>query len=211
MVKENHAVVDDNYAVYTGSGLIKRVLNFHLGGDVSKDPLYKNADSLKPVEKLANEASAAIADKTRIASDDGDMNAALAAAGGVGTGGAIGFAALYYAGVTGLSAAGITSGLAAAGALVGGGMTAGLAVIAAPAVLLGIGAYAWTAQNNKKRLIEKKEMLLQEILRKHDAIIRQLKNASELSKERIKYLTNLNTLLQAAISDLKGDLKVHAA
>ena len=40
-------------------------------------------------------------------------------------------------GLFGLSAAGITSGLAAAGALVGGGMVAGIAVLAAPAVILG--------------------------------------------------------------------------
>jgi len=176
-----------------------------------KEPLYKNADSLKPVEKLVTEAGAAISDTKRVASEDGDMNAALAAAGGIGTGGAIGFAALYYAGVTGLSAAGITSALAAAGSIVGLGMAGGIAVLAAPAVLLGVGGYAWTAQKNKKRLVEKKEMLLQEVLRIHNAIIRQLKTSSEQNKERIDYLTRLNTLLQAAIADLKGDMAVHAA
>ncbi|MHB1609857.1 MAG: hypothetical protein ACYCXX_14740 [Acidiferrobacter thiooxydans] len=171
-----------------------------------KEPLYKNAESLKPVEKLLDEANAAISDTTRVFSDDGDMNAALAATSGIGAGGAIGFAALYYAGVTGLSAAGITSALAAAGSLVAGGMAAGIAVLAAPAVLLGVGAYAWTAQRNKKRLIQKKEMLLQEVLRKHDGIIRQLKDTSGKNKERIEYLTRLNILLQAAIKDLTGDL-----
>jgi hypothetical protein len=178
---------------------------------MSKEPLYKNADSLKPVEKLVEEANAAMSDKSRTSSDDGDINAALAAAGGVGAGGAIGFAALYYAGVTGLSAVGITSGLAAAGALVGGGMIAGIAVIAAPAVLLGVVAYAITAQKNNRRLIEKKEMLLQEILRIHNAIISELKKTSEHNKGRIDYLTRLNTLLQAAIDDLQGDMKAHAA
>ena len=54
-----------------------------------------------------------------------------------GAGGAIGFAALYLGGpIVGLNAAGIAGGLAAAGALVGGGMAAGIAVLAAPAVLL---------------------------------------------------------------------------
>jgi hypothetical protein len=178
---------------------------------MSQEPIYKNADSLKPIEKLVAEASAAISDTKRVSSDDGDINAALAAAGGIGTGGAIGFAALYYAGVTGLSAVGITSALAAAGAIVGGGMAAGIAVLAAPAVLLGVGAYAWTAQKNKKRLVEKKEMLLQEILRKHNGIISHLKKSSEQNKERIDYLTKLNILLQAAITDLKSDLAVHAA
>lgn len=152
----------------------------------SKEPLYKNAESLKPVDKLVKEANAAISEPERVASDDGDMNAALAAAGGIGAGGVIGFAALYYAGVTGLSAVGITSALAAAGTLVGGGMAAGIAVLAAPAVLLGVGAYAWTAQRNKKRLIEKKEMLLQEILRKHNGIISELNKTSNKNKERIR-------------------------
>ena len=178
---------------------------------MNHEPIYKNADSLKPVEKLIAEAEAAVSNKSRAESEDGDMNAALAAAGGVGVGGAIGYAALYYAGVTGLSAVGITSALATAGALIGGGMSAGLAVLAAPAVLLGIGAYAWTAQRNKKRLIEKKEMLLQEVLRKHNAIINQLKHATGKNKERVDYLTKLNILLQAAINDLKSDLAAHAA
>lgn len=178
---------------------------------MSGDPIYKNSDSMKPLEKLIAEAGAAVSDKNRVKSDDGDINAALAAAGGVGAGGAIGFAALYYAGVTGLSAAGITSALAAAGALAGGGMAAGIAVLAAPAVLLGIGAYAWTAQRNKKRLIEKKEMLLQEVLRKHDAIIRQLKRTASENKKRVAYLFKLNILLQAAINDLRSDLAPGAA
>ncbi|MBI2276854.1 MAG: hypothetical protein HYU74_05850 [Dechloromonas sp.] len=175
----------------------------------NKDPIYKNLDALEPVEKLVNEAGAAISDKSRVASDDKDINEALALAGGVGAGGAIGFAALYYAGVTGLSAAGITSALAAAGALVGGGMAAGIAVIAAPAVLLGVGAFAYAAQKNKKRLIEKKQMLLQEVLRKHNAIIEELTKTARENKERLSYLSKLNTLLEAAICDLKADLAVH--
>lgn len=178
---------------------------------MSKEPIYKNNDSLNPVEKLVAEAGSAISDSSRVASDDHDMNEALVAAGGLGAGGAIGYAALYYAGVTGLSAAGITSALAAAGSLVGMGMAAGIVVLAAPAVLLGVGGYAWAAQRNKKRLIAKKEMLLQEVQRKHNAIISELKKTSQKNKERIDYLTSLNTLLQAAVRDLKGDLAVHKA
>ena len=177
----------------------------------NEEPIYKNSDSLKPVEKLVKEANEATSDSNRVASDDGDMNEALAAAGGIGMGGAIGYAALYYAGITGLSAAGITSALAAAGSLIGMGMAGGVIVLAAPAILLGVGGYAWAAQRNKKKLVEKKEMLLQEILRKHNAIIKALKNTSEDNKERIEYLSRLNTLLQAAIADLKHDMKVHSA
>ncbi len=68
---------------------------------------------------------------------------ATAVGGAAGTAGAIG--AVAAAGVPGLSAAGITSGLAAIGGGVGGGMVAGTAmVIAGPAVvaaLLGYGIY----------------------------------------------------------------------
>ena len=90
-------------------------------------------------------------------------------------------------------------------------MASGIAVLAAPAVLLGVGAYAWTAQRNKGRLIAKKEILLQEVLRKHDGIIRELHETSKENKERISYLDKLNILLQAAIADLKGDLATHSA
>lgn len=178
---------------------------------MAAEPIYKNNDALNPVEKLINEAASAVSDKKRTDSDDKDIHEALALAGGVGVGGAIGYAALYYAGVTGLSAAGITSALAVAGTIVGGGMAAGIAVLSAPAVLLGVGAYAFTAQRNKKRLIEKKEKLLQEVLRKHNAIIEELKRTSNENKERLEYLAKLNILLQAAINDLQSDLAAHAA
>lgn len=178
---------------------------------MSNKPIYKNSDALIPIEKLVTEAAAALSDAQRTASDDDDMNETLAAAGGIGAGGVIGFAALYYAGITGLSAAGITSGLAAAGGLVGGGMAVGIGVLAAPAVLLGVGAYAWAAQRNKEKLICKKEMLLQEVQRKQNAIIGNLQKTSVENKQRIEYLNNLNTLLQAAIRDLKSDLQAHAA
>lgn len=174
--------------------------------------IYKSIDLLRPIEKLIDEASIAVADKNRLLSDDSQINEALVAAGGMSAGGAIGFAGLYFGGsVVGLSAAGITSGLAAAGSLVGGGMTAGIAVLAAPAVILGIGGYALIAKRNKKKLLEKKEMLLQEIQRKHNAIIFELDRTSRENKERIEYLTRLNTLLQAAIYDIKNDLAAESA
>lgn len=61
---------------------------------------------------------------------------------GSGVGAAASFGALYTLGTTGVSAAGITSGLATAGSIVGGGMVAGIAVLAAPVAVLGIGGYA---------------------------------------------------------------------
>ncbi len=52
-----------------------------------------------------------------------------AALAGSGVGAAASFGALYTLGTTGVSAAGITSGLATAGSIVGGGMVAGIAVL----------------------------------------------------------------------------------
>ncbi|MDN8559093.1 hypothetical protein [Citrobacter werkmanii] len=76
----------------------------------------------------------------------------LSAAVGAGLGGAAAFGALYGLGVTGVSAAGITSGLAAAGSIIGGGMVAGIGVLAAPAALLGVGAYAIVKKRKNARL-----------------------------------------------------------
>jgi hypothetical protein len=62
------------------------------------------------------------------------------------SGGVVGFGTITAAisasgGVVGLSAAGITSGLAAIGAVVGGGMTAGVAVFAAIPIAAGAAGY----------------------------------------------------------------------
>lgn len=177
---------------------------------MSKEAIYKNLESLAPVEKVLGEVDKALNNKDRTDTDSDDIKEVLAAAGGVSAGAGIGFAGLYFGGVTGLSAAGITSGLAAAGGLVGGGMAAGVAVLAAPAVLLGVGAYAFVSQRNKRKLKEKKEMLLQEAMKKQNAIISELRKSSDDNKARADYLTKLNTLLQSIIIDLEGDLKAAA-
>jgi len=173
--------------------------------------IYKNISALAPVEKLVNEAGEALADPTRIKSDDGQLNEALGLAGGVGTGGAIGFAALYFGGTAGLSAVGISTGLATAGSLIGGGMAAGIGVLAAPAVILGVGGYAIISRRNVKKLIQRKEMLMQEILRKQNSVAEELKEENARNSERASYLSRLNTLLQQAIIDLRSDLNGAAA
>lgn len=76
----------------------------------------------------------------------------VASAVGSGLGATASFGALYGLGVTGLSGAGITSGLATAGSLVGGGMVAGIGVLAAPIVLLGIGGYALAKKRKNAKL-----------------------------------------------------------
>ena len=88
---------------------------------------FKSLDSLKSVKNVINEASEALNNKNRTISTSA-IPEAIAAAVGVGFGGAISFVTLYYGGsVVGLSAAGITSGLAAAGSVVGGGIDPGSA------------------------------------------------------------------------------------
>lgn len=138
---------------------------------------------------------------------DSTIPDALGAAGGAAVGGGIGFAALYYAGsVTGLSAAGITSGLAAAGGIVGGGMVAGIAVLAAPVVILGVGGYVLVHHRHEEKLKQEKERLYSAALQKQQAIINELKNKAQMSKDRVDYLERLNILLQKAIEDLRQDL-----
>ena len=133
----------------------------------------------------------------------------LAGALGAGIGGVGSFAALYGLGVvSGLSAAGITSGLAAAGAIVGGGMAAGLFVLAAPIAALAAGGVGIALRMKNKLLRQEKERLYKEALRKHDAIIKALKDEANASQERLDYLQSLNILLTQAIKDLKKDLGI---
>ncbi len=175
-----------------------------------KDMKFKNQDALKSVESVIEDANKALNDKGRSLKDS-PLNETLAGALGVGAGGAIGFAGLYFGGsVVGLSAAGITSGLAAAGGIIGGGMAAGVAVLAAPAVVLGGGAVAVASHLKNKRLREAKELVYKEALQKQTAILKALKEETNADKERIDYLNGLNIMLQAAIKDLQHDLGVVA-
>ena len=104
-------------------------------GMKKKDMIFKSGDSLQPVVNVVNEAAFALSDKERTIKQSA-IPEVLAGAAGAGVGGVGAFAALYALGTTGLSAAGITSGLATAGGLVGGGMVAGVFVLAAPVAVL---------------------------------------------------------------------------
>lgn len=69
--------------------------------------------------------------------------------------------ALTLLGVKGLSAAGITSGLAVAGHLFGGGMVAGIGVLAAPIAVAGVAGYAIVKKRkNAKRAYALKEAII---------------------------------------------------
>ena len=172
-----------------------------------KDMVFQNIESLQQVVNIVNEASAAVNDKTRTIRESA-IPEALTGALGAGIGGIGSFAALYGLGTVGLSAAGITSGLAAAGSIVGGGMVAGVFVLAAPVAVLAAGGVGITAHLKNKQLRQEKERLYTEALKKHEAIIKALKEEINADKERVDYLNSLKIFLTKAIKDLKKDLGV---
>jgi len=106
-----------------------------------KDMKFQSHEALNTIKSVLEEADKALGDKSYTIEDSSMSNIirnVLTSTTGVGVGGVIGFAGLFFGGSgVGLSAAQITSALAAAGALIGGGMAVGVAVLAAPAVILG--------------------------------------------------------------------------
>ena len=179
----------------------------------------KNSNSLDLVKKLLQEAEITLNDENRITSDVGGelgeiMDKILkseafgigAAGAGLVAGGIAGVGLLSALGTAGLSAAGITSGLATAGALVGGGMVAGIGVLAAPAVVLGGGAYAIANKVKSKKLIQEKEMLIQRIILAHDRIMINLEKEKDASTERINHLKLVLDMLMGVKKDMESDL-----
>ena len=180
-----------------------------MGGYVKKkkDMVFQSVDSLQQNVNVVNEAAAAVNDSKRTIKESA-IPEVLAGALGAGIGGVGSFAALYGLGVVGLSAAGITSGLAAAGAVVGGGMVAGIFVLAAPIAALAAGGVGVAAHLKNKQLRQEKERLYKEVLARHEAIIKALKDEADATQERLDYLQSLNILLQQAVKDLGHDLGV---
>ena len=170
-----------------------------------KEMVFQSVESLQQVVNVVNEAASALNDKDRTIRESA-IPEVLAGALGAGIGGVGSFAALYGLGAVGLSAAGITSGLAAAGAVVGGGMAAGVFVLAAPVAALAAGGVGIASHLKNKQLRQEKERLYTEALRKHEAIIKALKEEADADKERLDYLQSLNILLTQAIKDLKKDM-----
>ena len=160
-----------------------------MGGYVKKkkDMVFQSVDSLQQIVNVVNEAAAAVNDSKRTIKESA-IPEVLAGALGAGIGGVGSFAALYGLGVVGLSAAGITSGLAAAGAVVGGGMVAGIFVLAAPIAALAAGGVGVAAHLKNKQLRQEKERLYKEVLARHEAIIKALKDEADATQERLDYL-----------------------
>lgn len=166
---------------------------------------FASLESLQSVVNVVNDAAMALNDKNRTIKES-SIPEVVAGALGAGVGGVGSFMALYGLGTVGLSAAGITSGLAAAGSIVGGGMAAGIFVLAAPVAIAAGTGVALASHLKNKQLCQEKERLYKEALAKHQAIIRALKDESDASAERLEYLQSLNILLERAVNDLKSDL-----
>ncbi len=60
----------------------------------------------------------------------------------------------------------------------------------------------------KKKLREQKDLCYKEAIKKQTAMVKALKEETNADKERIEYLTSLNTLLLSVIHDLDCDLKI---
>lgn len=170
-----------------------------------KDMNFKSVEALQPVVNVINEAAAAINDKNRTINES-SIPEVLAGVLGAGVGGVCSFAALYGLGCVGLSAAGITSGLATAGAIIGGGMVEGVFVLAAPIAILAGAGVGIACKLKNKQLRQQKESVYKEALKKHQAIIKALREEVNANKNRIDYLQSLNILLTQAIKELKKDL-----
>ena len=169
---------------------------------------FPNMDSLQPVVNIINEASITLGDPTRTIKDS-PLIEVFSAAIGTGSGAGVSILALYGLGTVGLSAAGITSALAAAGAIVGGGMAAGVLVLAAPVTgLAGVGL-AVAKQIKKKQLRQEKKRLYNEAKEKGPLVEAELKKCTdndEVSPERKDILKGLDIMLQKVICELESDL-----
>jgi hypothetical protein len=172
----------------------------------SRHAVYRTADALIPVRKLLHEAGEAISE-VGSSSRGIKIPSVIGAAAGTAAGGAAGAATVALgAAASAHGAAAITSGLAFAGSILGGGMVAGMAVAATPAVVLGVAGYAALARRNQRRLMLEKQALLQEALRKHDAAIRAQQQAAGANEDELRYLRGLVAKLDEVIGNLRGDL-----
>ena len=171
--------------------------------ETKKDYIFHDLKSLEWVVHIINEVARALNDKTRITAK-GSIPDSLFKALGAATGSAGSLAALYGLGTTGFSAAGITSGLAAAG--LGAGMLGGIVVLAIPAVILSNLGASLAPDLNDKILRDEKNRLYEEASKQYEALIKAIKE-EDATKERKEYLQSLSVLIAQAIRDLKRDLE----
>lgn len=144
------------------------------------------------------------ADLDRLDADLSPLVPARGAAVGAGLGGAASFAALYGLGVTGLSSVGVSTGLAAAGALVGGGIAAGVGVLTAPVAALGAVGFAVAGSRRKKRVKALQRDVLAKAITKQGEVLHRLSAADTLTEEEALELRNRAAMLSAVVRQLRA-------
>lgn len=156
---------------------------------------YETIEDLKLIE-------AELADTDRLLDQESDQSvrgaiastAVALGAGGAGIAG--GGAALFFAGVTGFSAVGITSGLAAIGSIVGGGMLAGLGLLAAGPVLLAGGGFLIARHLKVKNFREARDKLRASAMTRRDFLRNLVDKNQDLGDRLAEYKVHLNRLTQ---------------
>lgn len=171
----------------------------------SKTKNFKNLNSLQAGVNVLNEARAALGDKERTIKDS-SIPEVLGGILGAGVGGVGSFAALYGLGSVGLSAVGISTGLATAGSVVGGGMAAGVLVLAAPITIMAGTGVATALLLKQKQLFQEKQRLNIEALKLLPLLEAELKATESENKERKDYLESLLVLIKRFLQDLESDL-----
>lgn len=119
------------------------------------------------------------------------------AAVGAGVGGAAAFGALYGLGTTGLGAVGVSSGLAAAGALVGGGVMAGVGVLAAPVAVLAAGGFAVARHRRRRRVATLQSQVLAKAVTRQSEVLRCLEaDSGATDQQRVELRARNDTLAE---------------
>lgn len=181
---------------------------------MNKTMNYETFASLDEVKQVINEANRALHTPTSTIKGS-PINKALAGVIGGGAGAGIGIGAAGLAGggagLAGGAAAGVPAFCFVEAGAAGLGAGAIAAIVAIPVVVIGGGAFFWAKWRNKKRLIQEKVRLLQEAIRKRDAIIEELSNDVRKAKAHIEHLVAINTLLQKTIGGLTEDLQAVAS
>ena len=95
--------------------------------------------------------------------------------------------------MTGLSAAGITSGLGVAGSIVGGGMVAGIGVLAAPVAVLAVCGYAIAKRRRNAKLAAALRTAVEKLHRIQDRLAANAEYFKEELAEIKAYIDNFET------------------
>ena len=138
----------------------------------------------RPIQQEQDETIKAALQETAVALGAGGMGIV---GGGV---------ALYFAGVAGFSAVGLTSGLAAIGAVVGGGMLAGAAVIAAGPLVLAGGGFLAAKIYRQRKFNEGRTQLRQHAVARRDFLAKLIADNEENAEKLAEYRMHLGRLTQ---------------